>query len=136
MTDDQFLELPAAEAKNYVLGRSQNESARLSALYLERHGVDFWGYGEKAIEDAVVEPGTVSTGGWWLLGLGLVGAAVAFFYPVGVDTVGLYGAPDQVANLDKIAIRHMILAVSLASFVAGSVLIGAGALQRELRRRK
>lgn len=134
MTDDDFLNLTRGDAKNHVLGKSQDESARLSALYKERHGLDLW-QSETALAASIsADAGTVANGGWWLFGLGLLGAVVAALYPVGVSTPGLYGIPDQVANIDKIAIRHMIMAASLASFVSGCVLIAAGAIQRELRR--
>lgn len=131
MTEDDFIKLSSADAKNHILGQSKAEADRLAVLYRDRHGIDLWRLDKNA---TAAEPGTIATVGWWLFGLGLIGALAAFFYPVGVETPGLYGVPDQVANLDKIAIRHMVMAASLAVFVAGSVLIGAGAVQRDLRR--
>lgn len=136
MTDQDFLQLDQADARNHALGQSQGESARLALLYKERHGTNIWGKSDASDHTATEVGGTVALGGWWLIAAGVIGAIVAFAYPVGVATVGLYGIPDQVANLDKIAVRHMIMAVSLALFVSGSVLVAAGAVQRELRRRK
>lgn len=133
MTDNDFLALPAADAKNHVLGQSRAENARLSTLYKERHSIDIGDRVVPASGETSSERGTVATGGWWLVTFGVVGALVAMLFPVGVDAPGIYGIPDQVANIDRIAIRHMILAASLAAFVSGFVLIAAGALQREMR---
>ena len=136
MIDEKFLELSPAEAKNHALGQPQKESARLSNLYLERHAVDLLGRGPLPVTEPESLPGTVSSGGWWLAVVGGLGAAGSFFFPVSVPTEGLYGLPSQVANIDLIATRHMILASALSLFISGCVLIAAGAVQRDLRRSK
>ena len=70
-------------------------------------------------------------GGWLLIGLGVFGAVMAFFMNVGVDV----SLTERVANVDKVAIRHMTLNASLAIFVSGWVLVAAGAIEKAVRRR-
>lgn len=129
MRDSDFLTLDEATAKNHAWGQSDEERMRLRDIYKNSHNINL---ADVVSEKGVDAPGSVAAGGWWLFGLGVVGALIAFVFPVGVEVSGLYGA-DSVANIDKIAIRHMILAVSLAMFVGGCALIGAGAIQKELR---
>jgi len=91
MTEDDFIKLSGADAKNHILGQSKAEADRLAVLYRDRHGIDLWRLDKNG---PAAEPGTIATVGWWLFGLGLLGALAAFFYPVGVETPGLYGVPD------------------------------------------
>jgi hypothetical protein len=75
----------------------------------------------------------VQNWGSWLAILGVVGAAASFFFPVGVETPGLYGVPEEVANLDKIALRHMCMAISASLFIGGCAMIGAGHVAKAIR---
>lgn len=81
----------------------------------------------------VAESDSVQNWGSWLAILGFMGAIASFFFPVGVETAGLYGVPDEVANIDKIALRHMCLAGSLALFLGGCALLGAGHVAKTIR---
>ena len=77
-------------------------------------------------------------GGWMMVLVGAVIVGVAFFFDVGMgtgtDLESLYQVPSRVANIDKIAIRHMILASGLALFVSGWVLVGADHIASAVRR--
>lgn len=131
MRDSDFLTLDAGDARNHALGQSTAERDRLLGLYLERHQINLAEVDPRAGHSA---PGTVATGGWWLVALGVLGALGAFVFPVGVDVGGLYGG-ESIANLDRIAIRHMLFNAAMAFVVSGFVLVAVGALQAELRRR-
>lgn len=65
-----------------------------------------------------------------LIGLGAVGSALAFFFSVEVSTgLTAYGAPSHVANVDRLALRSMILACGLAVFVSGWIVLGASKIR-------
>lgn len=129
MNDQEFLRLSPDAAKNAALGHPKEECSRLVLLYREEHGVDIeaWKSAPSAASDGV------QSWGFWLAILGALGAVLSFFFPVGVETTGLYGLPGEVANLDKIALRHMCLAGSLGLFVGGCALIGAGHVAKAIR---
>lgn len=82
---------------------------------------------------SIEDSDAVQNWGSWLAILGVAGAIGSFFFPVGVETAGLYGIPDEVANIDKIALRHMCMAGSVGLFVGGSALIGAGHVAKAIR---
>jgi hypothetical protein len=129
MIDQQFIRLSPGDAKNAALGRDSEECRRLVQLYREERGIDIeaWEPSPSGASDGV------QNWGLWLAILGGLGAVLSFFFPVGVETVGLYGLPGEVANLDKIALRHMCLAGSLGLFVGGCTLIGAGHVAKTIR---
>lgn len=74
--------------------------------------------------------------GWLMILGGAVAVAAAFFIDVGVSSGadGLYGLPERVANADKMAIRHMVLACGLTSFVSGWIALGVGLILSEIKR--
>ena len=75
--------------------------------------------------------------GWFMILGGIVIAGMSFSYDVGVSTgtaAGLYGMPERLANSDKMAIRHMILACGLASFVAGWIALCSGLIMKAVER--
>lgn len=71
-----------------------------------------------------------------LVGLGVVGALLAFGYSVEAREIigGQDFGPTGVANLDKVAIRHMLLAAALATFVSGWIAISADHVAKSLSR--
>lgn len=129
LLDRDFLRLKPVEANNVALGRAPEECARLRQLYRAEHGID--------IESWKSAPASSSDGvqnwGGWLMLLGIAGGIGSFFFPVGVEPVGLYGVDDRIANIDLIALRHMCLATALGLFVAGAVLFGAGHIAKAIR---
>jgi hypothetical protein len=129
ISDEEFLRLDPDTANNTALGRSGEECERLRRLYREHRGIDIetWRREPKPPSDPVQGFGT------WLIVLGVVGAFASFFFPVSVETSGLYGVPDRVANIDRIALRHMCLAASATSFVGGCVMFAAGYVARAVR---
>lgn len=72
--------------------------------------------------------------GWTLIvvGAGLAGAAFMFDVSVATGQAALYGVPDRIANVDRIAVRHMMLACGLAGFVSGWIVVGAHAVREAL----
>ena len=74
---------------------------------------------------------------WVLILVGAFTTIAAFGYDVGVSSgsAGLYGIPDRVANTDKLAIRHMILACGLAGFISGWIVLSAAMVIGQLARR-
>lgn len=130
MTDQEFLKLKPDEANNIALGRSVEEGQRLRRIYREQHGVAIESWERPASADGDAVQGV----GMWMIALGIIGGIAAFFFPVGVETSGLYGAPEQVANIDRIALRHMCQAAAMALFVGGCILYGAGHIARTARR--
>ncbi len=92
----------------------------------------------EATEETVNEgPSAPIAMGWVMVLGGAVLTALAFFYNVGVSTGsgGMYGLPEQVANSDKMAMRSMILACGLASFVSGWVSLLGGMILEQIKRR-
>lgn len=73
---------------------------------------------------------------WFLILAGVAFAGGAFAYDVGVGSGsgGLYGIPERVANVDKVAIRHMLLVCGVGCFISGWVLIGAEHVAAAIRR--
>lgn len=91
--------------------------------------------------DEALEPGPGPGSGFlvfgWLMILAGVGAAIgAFYFDVGVSSgsFGAYGVPERVANMDRVAIRAMILAGGQALFVAGWISVAAGAILGAIKR--
>lgn len=82
-------------------------------------------------------PGPI-TWGWLMIAGGALAVGAAFFFDVGVSSGagGLYGLPDRVANTDKMAIRNMIVACGLASFVSGWISLSAGLILEEIKKRQ
>lgn len=128
MTESEFQALSPWVASRFARDQAPEQHERLRALYLDKNGIDIFG----AVEEPT-RPQKASAVGWWLVGLGAFIALSAFFFPVSVSTAGLYGAPSAVANIDKIALRHMILACGLALFVGGCVLAAGDGIARRLR---
>lgn len=128
MTDQEFLQLAPAAANNFALGKAPDEYSRLRKLYRDANGVQ--------IDDREVSASpssAMSTWGGWLVALGIIGALASFFFPVGVETLGVYDLPREVANIDKIALRHMCMAASLGLFIGGCVMLGAGHVAKAIR---
>jgi hypothetical protein len=141
MKDEEFLALPTLEARRHANFQGDPDEARLKGLYLARTGVDLdAGVASSTPGDNV---GVVTDGGggglgglgWSLIALGVMVAIGAFFFEVGVGSGsgGLYGVPERVANIDRIAIRHMLLATGLASIVSGWVLVAANHVAKAVR---
>ncbi len=76
---------------------------------------------------------TLSLGGagWVLIALGVVASGAAFFLDVTVPV----SLTERVANVDKIAMRHMVLASGLTVFLSGWVLVAAGTVVKAIGRR-
>lgn len=76
---------------------------------------------------------TLSLGGagWVMIALGVVTAAISFF----VDVTVPVSLTERVANMDKIAVRHMFLASSLTVFLSGWLLVAAAAVVKAIARR-
>lgn len=139
MKDEAFLQLSPTEARQHANFQGEPDETRLKALYLERNGVDLnQTRGTAAPAAASTETPGSALSGWALafilLGVGLSGWAFAFDVGVDSGSAGLYGIPERVANTDRLAIRHMILASGLALFVSGWVLVGADHVAKALRR--
>lgn len=131
MQDEEFLALPVAEARAAAKAAIGVERQRLILLYANRHNVNLESSSSGASEAGVTDQFAVI--GWVLIAGGAGAALLSFFYNVGVETSGLYGAPQSVVNLDKVAVRNMILACGLAAFVAGWIALAASHVSRQLR---
>lgn len=137
MTDDKFLGLTSAAARQHAWLQDEGEKQRLHKLWRDHTGMPLQVDVTDATSASVApgagpEPGAgLSQWAWILSGIGLVVVLVAFFMPVGVETFngGAYGLPSEVANIDKIAIRHMTLATGLALFVSGVILFGLNSVR-------
>lgn len=132
MKDEAFLKLEPLEARRHANFQGEPEESRLKALYRDKRGVvldDADGFEALGSPDAPAGTETPSLSGaaWTLIVMGAAVAGFAFLFDVGVGSgsAGVYGLPDRVANLDKIAVRHMLMATGLALFVSGWVLVGA-----------
>lgn len=134
MTDEEFLKLGPAAAKTYAWQQAGDEKSRLHALYHERHKVVLEDGASTATGGTGPDAPSASYWGWGLVALGICVSGYAFGMNVGVETysAGAYGIPSEVANIDKIAIRHMTLATGLALFVSGTILSGLNAVRAAL----
>lgn len=133
MSLEEFLKLPATRAQGYLLTLAYEARAEYVEAYRNRHGVNL----EFTQQSEAHARGSALVGvGWTLVVAGLVVGALAFYYDVGVSTgsAGTYGVPDRVANTDRIALRHMLLASGLASFVSGWIALTGGLILNAMRR--
>lgn len=130
MTVDDFLELDAQAAQAKLLTMPYANRSPFVDAYQTRHGIN--------LEFVVVPSRAHSSGafsalGWVLVIAGALAGILAFFYRVGVPVGSLYVADGEVANLDRIAIRHMLLASALTAFVSGWVVLAADRIVQEIR---
>lgn len=141
MKDEEFLALSPLEARRHANFQGEPDAGRLKDLYLARKGVDLRAGDAGAatpgdnIGAAAEDGGGLGAVGWLLIALGVIVGGFAFFFDVGVGSgsEGLYGVPERVANIDRIAVRHMILATGLASIVSGWVLVAANHVAKAVR---
>ena len=92
------------------------------------------------VTETIVEGGPPSAPvslGWIMIVGGVLAVIAAFSFDVGVSSgaSGLYGLPDRVANTDRMALRSMILACGLASFVSGWIALSAGWILERIKSR-
>nr|WP_312990580.1 hypothetical protein [Brevundimonas diminuta] len=133
MTIDDFVGLKPHDAQAALSGMAYSARQEFVDAYRESHGIELTHHAAVQTE----EPASLIVGGWFLVLAGVAISLGAFFFNVGIESTagGLYNAPERIANIDRIAIRHMILATGLACFVAGWVVIAAGYVSRSLRKR-
>lgn len=118
MTDEEFLTLDQWEAAK----RSDNvdlfEQRRLIVLYGEKHGVN--------LANVSSRTGTslFEMMGWLLLIGGAIGAGIGFTVDIGVDVPGSYGG-GEVANIDRMAMRELVITVAVGAFISGWIALAA-----------
>ena len=83
------------------------------------------------------EPPSIMAAFAWLMILG--GAVVvggAFLYDVSVDSgpSGIYGLSSKVANIDRIAVRHMLLNCGLVAYASGWIALAVHYLRQITQR--
>lgn len=141
MREQELLELSPDEARAALSSLPETKRRSAAYMYQAKHGVSLIPEPEPGTVTPGDKVGTAppNSGGVWawimiVIGAGLAGWA--FFFDVGM-TIGAgseYGLPDRVANLDKIAFRHMILATGLGLFICGHILLASERLSSSLRR--
>jgi len=130
MTEDEFAALDMRAAQSALLAMSVSARPPFVAAYKQARGIDLT---ISSRQDSAV--GTMAGIAWLLIIGGVLCSAGAFYYDVGVGVAGSYGLGNRVANVDKIAIRNMILACGLTSIVSGWALVSAGLIVKALRQR-
>lgn len=136
MREQELLELSPDEARAALSSLPETKRRSAAYMYQAKHGVAL--FSEPDLEPMAPAAVPNSGGAWaWIMiviGAGLAGWA--FFFDVGtaIGAGSEYGLPDRVANLDKIAFRHMILATGLGLFICGHILLASERLSSSLRR--
>ena len=133
MTIDDFLELDAVSAQAKLLTMAYASRSPFVKAYSERHGVNLE-FNAPRQEKSPSGAWPLAAWGWVLITIGAVTSALAYFYSVGVSVDGPYGLQSEVANLDKVAVRHMLLGSGLALFVSGWVAVSADFVAGEVRK--
>ncbi|WP_368933480.1 hypothetical protein [Brevundimonas naejangsanensis] len=130
MTKEEFAALDMRAAQTALLAMSVSARPPFVSAYKQARGIDLTISPHQ--ESAV---GAMSGIAWLLIIGGVLCSVGAFYYDVGIAVAGSYGMGDRVANVDRIAIRNMILACGLTSVVSGWVLVAAGLVVKALRQR-
>ena len=137
-----FVALSPSEAHRVWMSRPQKERPALHAAYLQARGLRLSALEEEAAhqppadtaEASAAEGGALglqTVGGIMILG-GAVLAIMAFAFDVSARDLGIYGS-SEVANLDKIAVRHMILGSGAALFISGWIALGLERVREAIR---
>jgi hypothetical protein len=140
MREDDLLKLSPDEARAALSESTETQRRSAAYTYEARHGVRLYSEPASTPGDNVGVAVPNSGGAWaWimiLIGAGLAGWSFIFDVGMATGAGSEFGLPDRVANLDKIAFRHMILASGLGLFICGHILLASERLSSSIRRLK